>query len=113
MIILHGVNNFQESLSNLKSQRNDTDGFLRSRYIETAEFFGFKGDTGRIAFSSVDLLLSGYGLARMVLKPDSWRLYRYLPSDFVRSLKITGAPSLALEAVGDTITVKAIYDKTK
>ncbi|WP_338402817.1 DUF4225 domain-containing protein [Pantoea agglomerans] len=45
----------------------------------------------------------------MVLKPDSWRLYRYLPSDFIRNLKTVGAPSLALEALGDSFTSFPAY----
>ena len=110
-IVLHGANNVYGSFQNLKSNRNDTEGFLRGGYVKTAEFFGFNATTGRIAYSMADLTLSGYGLARMVLKPDAWRLYRYLPSDFIRNIKTVGAPSLALEAIGDSITLKSVYDQ--
>ncbi|NEG61720.1 DUF4225 domain-containing protein [Pantoea agglomerans] len=110
-IFLHGLNNAYESFRNIRYDRNDTEGFLRGGYVVTAEFLGFSPVTGRIAYSLADLSLSGYGLARMVLKPDSWRLYRYLPSDFIRNLKTVGAPSLALEAPGDSFTLKSIYDQ--
>lgn len=110
-IVLHGANNVYESFQNLKTNRDDTEGFLRSGYVKTAEFLGFSAATGRVAYSMSDISLSGYGLARMVIKPDAWRLYRYLPSDFIRNIKTIGAPSLALETLGDTITLKSIYDQ--
>ncbi|WP_191923167.1 DUF4225 domain-containing protein [Pantoea agglomerans] len=111
MIFLHGINNAYESFQNIRFDRDNTEEFLRSGYVKTAEFLGFSAVTGRIAYSVADLTLSGYGLSRMVLKPDSWRLYRYLPSDFIRNVKTVGAPSLALEALGDSITLKSIYDQ--
>lgn len=110
-IVLHGANNVYESSQNIKINQNDTQGFLRSGYVKTAKFLGFSATTGRVAYSVADISLSGYGLARMILKPDSWRLYRYLPSDFIRNVKVVGAPSLALEALGDSITLKSIYDQ--
>lgn len=110
-IVLHGANNVYESFQNIKINQNDTQGFLRSGYVKTAKFLGFSATTGRVAYSVADISLSGYGLARMILKPDSWRLYRYLPSDFIRNVKVVGAPSLALEALGDSITLKSIYDQ--
>lgn len=110
-IVLHGANNVYESFQNIKINQNDTQGFLRSGYVKTAKFLGFSATTGRATYSVADISLSGYGLARMILKPDSWRLYRYLPSDFIRNVKVVGAPSLALEALGDNITLKSIYDQ--
>lgn len=111
MIVSHGINNIYESYINISENRSDTEGFLRGGYAATTEFLGFSPTVGRIAYSIADLSLSGYGLARMVLKPDAWRLYRYLPSDFIRNVKTVGAPSLALEALGDAMTLKNIYDQ--
>ena len=98
---------------NLRHNSNDADGFLRKGYINSAQFLGFSSDVGRVAFSAMDLTLSAYGLSRMVLRPDAWRLFRYLPSDFVKSARVTGAPSLALEGIGDLLTMYSISDKAK
>ena len=37
----------------------------------------FEGD---MAYGAVDLGLSAYGVGRMVLKPDAWRLFRRPPA---------------------------------
>lgn len=111
-LVLHGLNNIQESAFNIINNRDNTSGFLRDAYSATAEFLGFEAKTGSIAFSSVDLMLSGYGLGRMVLKPDAWRLFRFIPTDYIRSIKTMGAPALAIEALGDGLTIKSIYEKS-
>lgn len=110
MLILHGSNGIEESINNIRSGRSDSAGYLKKGYIETAEFMGLDGRVGAMAYSTVDVGLSIYGLARMILKPDAWRLFRHMPSDYVRSIKNTSAPALALEGIGDTLSIKSGYE---
>jgi Protein of unknown function (DUF4225) len=58
----------------------------------------------------MSLGLSGYGMARIVLKPESWRLFRYIPTNYVINIKTMGYGSLEIEAVGNMLSVKAIND---
>lgn len=110
LLALHGLNSIEEGIKNIKSGKSDQTGFFKQRYIATAEFIGFDKKIGAIAYSSVDVALSAYGLSRMVLKPDAWRLFRHLPSDFVRNIKNTSAPALFIEGVGDGLSIKSAYD---
>jgi len=110
ILILHGTNNLQEGFVNLRDNRSDTSGFMREQYVKTAEFLGLSSKAGQLSYSAVDLVLSGYGLGRMLLKPDAWRLFHYIPADYIRSFRTMGAPSLALEMLGDGITVLNIYE---
>jgi len=43
-----------------------------------------------MAYGSVDIGLSVYGVTRRVLKPDAWRLFRYLNTDKIRAYKTIG-----------------------
>ncbi|WP_256672834.1 DUF4225 domain-containing protein [Pseudomonas sp. v388] len=54
-----------------------------------AELSGRKTCVGNILYGSVDLGMSAYGLTKFVTKPDAWRLFRYLPNDYVRAYKTT------------------------
>nr|WP_145522884.1 DUF4225 domain-containing protein [Yersinia rohdei] len=83
---------------------------MQNGYVATAEFLGFDKKAGVLAYNFMSIGLSGYGMARMVLKPDSWRLFRYIPSDYVRNIKTMGYGSLAIESVGNALSVKAISD---
>lgn len=83
---------------------------MQNGYVATAEFLGFDKKAGVLVYNFMSIGLSGYGMARMVLKPDSWRLFRYIPSDYVRNIKTMGYGSLAIESVGNALSVKAISD---
>lgn len=110
LLMLHGVNGVQEGIMNLAKDRNDQIGDIKKGYLLTASFLGFDNKVGKLAYSVIDLSLSGYGLLRMIMKPDAWRLFKYLPSDYVRNFKAMGAPALTLEGIGDTLSIKSGYD---
>lgn len=109
-IILHGANGVQEVIKNLIYDTDSSTGFMLNGYIATAEFLGFDKRVGAIAYNTMSIGLSGYGMARLVLKPDVWRLFRYIPTDYVRNIKTMGYGSLAIEGVGNTLSLKAIND---
>ncbi|WP_121576387.1 DUF4225 domain-containing protein [Brenneria alni] len=62
-----------------------------------------------MAYASVDLSISAYGLFRNVMREDSFRLFRYINSDFVRSWKTIGSVSLTTEFTVDAATFTDIY----
>ncbi len=109
-MFMHGLNSFQEAFDNLENGTNSSTGFLQGSYIATAEFLGFDKKIGALAYNFMSLGLSGYGMLRVVLKPDAWRLFRHIPSDYVRNIKTMGYGSLAIESVGNVLSVKAIND---
>jgi len=111
LLMLHGVNGIEEGIMNLAKDRNDQIGDIKKGYLLTARFLGFDNRVGNLAYSAMDLSLSGYGLLRVIMKPDAWRLFKYLPSDYVRNFKSMGAPALTLEGIGDTLSIKSGYDE--
>jgi len=52
---------------------------------------------GNIAYDSMDIGLSVYGLNRLVLRPDAWRLFRYVRTDYVRAYRTMTPKALILE----------------
>ena len=113
MLVLHGGNSIQESGTNLVTGNDDSQGFLKNTYIAGAEFLGFDKETGELAYTSMDLLLSGYGMARLVIKPDSYRLFRHLRTDYVRGIKHMTRFDLGVEVYNDSMALKSMYDKIK
>ncbi|CNJ95961.1 putative inner membrane protein [Yersinia enterocolitica] len=109
-IVLHGANSLQEIYMNLKNDTDSSTGLIQNGYIATAEFLGFEKKVGALAYNFMSIGLSGYGMARMVLKPDAWRLFRHIPTDYVRNIKTMGYGSLAIEGTGNALSVKAIND---
>lgn len=109
-IIAHGFNAVQESVENLLNGTDSATGFAQSGYIATAEFLGFEKKAGVLAYNLMSIGLSGYGMARMVLKPQAWRLFNYIPTDYARNIKTMGYGSLAIEGISNSVSIKAIND---
>ena len=112
-LMAHGANNIYENGRNLLVDRSDTEGPVRKGYQAIAKSAGYEDREGNLAYSSVDLGLSVYGLTRHLLKPGAWRLFRYVRTDYVRSYKEMGVGAWGLEIQTDFQTGKQIYQEFK
>ena len=108
-MMAHGANNLYENGRNLLENRSDTQGPVRKVYQEGAKLLGGGALEGNMAYGTVDLGLSAYGIGRMVLKPDAWRLYRYINTDYIKSYKAIGGSALVFEGVSDSVTGRSMY----
>ena len=98
---------------NLRTGNDNAVGLLKEGYIYTAKFLGFDEKTGRLAYSYMDLFLSAYGMSRLVMKTESWRLFHYIRSDYVRNIKNMTHTDLLTEMGSDAITIKTIHNENK
>lgn len=112
MLILHGINGIFEGSINISAGRSDTIGFVKGGYIKAANFMGFSDKVGIMAYGTMDITLSFYGLARQVIKTDTNRLFRYLPADYVRNYRKMSNKALLLEVAGDGLAVKSVYENS-
>ena len=110
-MMAHGANNIYESGRNLLEDRTDTEGPVRKGYQAIAKSVGYEEREGNLAYSSADLGLSAYGLSRYILKPDAWRLFRYIRTDHIRAYKGMGISTWGLEIHTDYQTGKQIYQE--
>ncbi|WP_122208468.1 DUF4225 domain-containing protein [Pseudomonas viridiflava] len=104
-IMAHGANNVYENGRNLWEGRSDTEGPVRKGYQAAAKAVGYEAREGNMAYGSADLAMSVYGVTKLVLKPDSWRLFRYIRTDYVRAYRNTSVPVLILDRTADAITI--------
>ncbi|OYU06548.1 MAG: hypothetical protein CFE47_16030 [Pseudomonas sp. PGPPP1] len=112
-LMAHGANNVYEGGRNMMTGQSDTVGPVRSAYQSAALAMGHGEREANMAYGSVDIGLSAYSVVRHVLKPDAWRLFRYLDSDRIRAYKIMRPSSLGAEAIIDSITLEQLYQETK
>jgi len=111
-MMAHGANNIYENGRNLLEDRTDTEGPVRKSYQAIAKSVGYEEREGNLAYGATDLGLSAYALSRYVLKPDAWRLFRYVRTDYVRSYKGMGASSMGFEVYTDFQTGRQVYQET-
>lgn len=105
----HGANNAYENGRNLMENRSDTQGPLRKGYQKAAKIMGGSEFGGDMAYGAVDLGLSAYGVSRLVLKPDSWRLFRYVRTDYVRMYERSSKAALSFEVISSASTAGSMY----
>ncbi|PSS58303.1 DUF4225 domain-containing protein [Pseudomonas sp. BBP2017] len=100
-LIMHGSNNVYENARSLYERRSDIEGPVRKAYQGVAKQLGYSEAEGNLAYLTGDLAMSGAGLLRQVLRPDAWRLYRYMKTDHERAYKRMSKKALAMEILLD------------
>ncbi|MGD8108787.1 DUF4225 domain-containing protein [Pantoea sp. FN0302] len=106
-LITHGMNNIYENGYWLIFRRNKT-GYTRLFYHQLANRLGYSEGAADNAYALVDIGVSAYGLGRMVLRQDSYRLFRHINSDYIRGWQEMGAIPLAVEITGDITTLSGM-----
>ena len=100
-LIAHGANNLYEGISG-------NDGALRQGYQAL-----LGKDAGNIAYGVVDVGTSVTGLVKAVAKPGTWKLFKNIPSDYVRGYQATSAPALTGEIAVDVNTISDTYHRVQ
>jgi len=109
--VAHGANNIYENGRNLVMRTSNTEGPVRKIYKSAAKVAGGSESIGNIAYNSADISLSLYGLYRKIPSPDSWRLFRYIDKDLIRTYKTTRPPVIAIDTGADAVSSYGIYDE--
>jgi len=104
----HGSENMYENGYYLL-YREDVSGYTKDAYRYAANILGYSNDDADVVYNVADLALSCYGLGRQVLKPDAWKLYRYISTDYTRVWKTMSGIELGVEGTIDASTMYGIY----
>ncbi|WP_237234964.1 MULTISPECIES: DUF4225 domain-containing protein [unclassified Pseudomonas] len=104
----HGVNNIYEGFGNIYhgSDGPSTIGPIRSAYRAM-----FNDDKGDMAYYSMDLLVSTYGVFRFVQKPGAVELFRRDPVNYEMAYRQAGKLSLSFEALVDFLTISTMVSE--
>lgn len=98
-LVFNGFGSFTENIQKMAGSTNPSN-FARDAYEDVAEFMGFDKRLGLLAYQTVDFTTSYYGILKLTLKPEAWRLFNYLPSDYYRKVQTMSKPALAIKGVG-------------
>ncbi|CAI2457806.1 DUF4225 domain-containing protein [Serratia ficaria] len=108
LLMLNGINNLYENGYALLFAKS-TVGPGRMVYRLAAHGMGYGNSVADMIYGGMDLGLSAYGFTRLVLKPESWRLFRYINSDYVRGWREMSKAAMMLEGFSDVATLRGIY----
>ncbi|MNP52672.1 hypothetical protein D3C76_1470810 [compost metagenome] len=109
LMVGHGANNIYEGLGNIYNGPGAPSVLGPVRHLYQA---ALKDETrGDIAYYSLDLFLSSYGVFRQVQKPGAFELFRHDPINHEMAYQQSGKLALALEALVDFFTLNALIEK--
>ncbi|MCQ9393767.1 DUF4225 domain-containing protein [Pseudomonas viridiflava] len=108
-LMAHGANNIYENGRNLIEDRSDTQGPTRKAYHALSKLAGGTEFHGNMAYGTVDLGLSLYGMGRLVVKPEAWKLFEYVRADKIRGYQDISGKVFTAERGGDTLTLESLY----
>ncbi|MBS9439237.1 DUF4225 domain-containing protein [Photorhabdus noenieputensis] len=111
-LMIQGGNNVYENGYYLLL-RKEVSGPVRDVYRDAAKTLGYSEADGDRVYGYVDLGLSGYGMARSVVRPGTFRLFRYIKTDYIRGWQEMGKVPLLAELIGDMVTSFSIYSISK
>ncbi|MQL47586.1 DUF4225 domain-containing protein [Photorhabdus khanii] len=107
-LLVQGGNNVYENVYYLLL-RKGVSGPARDVYRDVAKTLGYSEADGDSVYGYVDLSLSGYGMMRSVVRPGTFRLFRYIKTDYIRGWQEMGKVPLVAELFGDAVTGFGIY----
>lgn len=108
-LIAQGTNNMYENGYYIIFRENSS-GYLRDGYRYASKSMGYSNYEADMAYSFVDLTLSGWTLANPALKPGAWKLFDYMDDSLVASWKVMGKVGLFTEMGLDGVTMYTLYD---
>ncbi|EPE9057352.1 DUF4225 domain-containing protein [Klebsiella aerogenes] len=94
-LMFHGFGTMAEKL--------DGVNFAEKYYEDASQFLGFSRELGKLSYQVVDLSTSFYGLAKLTLKPEAWRLFYFTGPDFYRKVTTMSKPAMALKGISSTV----------
>lgn len=109
--VAHGFNNMYEGIGNIYNGPGTSGvvGPIRKIYQDQSG----NSHNGNMLYYSTDLLLSGYGMVKLVRRPGSVQLFERDPINYERAYKQMGGLALAFEALIDAITIKTMNEEIK
>ncbi|MGV3344231.1 DUF4225 domain-containing protein [Enterobacteriaceae bacterium LUAb1] len=108
-LIAHGINGLLENYHFVTEDKSYT-GPVRGFYEKAATLIGQDKKYGSIIYGGIDLILSGAGLIRNILRPDAKRLFHYLNSDYIKTYKNMSKKGLTLEIFNDSVTINSMKE---
>lgn len=111
ILVVDGANGITKEVDKiLHGQQSKSEGIFADGIMETANFMGFKPESGLAAYKAISLSASVYTIFGLSRKAEAWRLFRYIPNDYYRKITVMSKPKLTMKIVGYGIKAKVIFD---
>lgn len=111
ILIVDGINGIsKEIIPRLYGEQTKTEGIFADGAMATANFLGFKPETGLAFYKATTLTASVYSILGLARKPEAWRLFRWVTHDYYRKVDTMSRPKLTMKIVKYGVKAKVVFD---
>ncbi|WP_313364006.1 DUF4225 domain-containing protein, partial [Mixta calida] len=110
VLVTDGTNGISKEVAHYVQGNKASEGLVADAAMSTAEFMGFSPKSGLAAYKTISLAANAYSIFGLLRRPGTWRLFRYLPTDYYRKVSTMSQPKLTMKIVGYGVKAKVIFD---
>lgn len=110
-LFVDGINGITREVSHLRyGDSTQSEGIFADSSMEMAKFMGFAPETGLATYKAATLMSSVYGITGAMRKPEAWKLFRWLPTDYFRKIDTMNRAQLTMKIVDYGIKGRVIFE---
>jgi hypothetical protein len=110
VLVTDGANSISKEVARYATNNTTSEGLVADAAMSTAEFMGFSRENGLGVYKSISLAANAYTIFGLLRRPGTWRLFRYLPTDYYRKVSTLSRPQLTMKIAGYGVKAKIIFD---
>jgi hypothetical protein len=112
VLVVDGLNGVTKEVLNNTPYGGGThsEGIFADGAMNTAQFLGFKPETGLAMYNATTLSASVYSVFGIARKTGAWRLFRWMPKDYYRKVDTMSRPMLTMKIVDYGLKAKVVFD---
>ncbi|ELT0932317.1 DUF4225 domain-containing protein [Enterobacter roggenkampii] len=110
ILVTDGANSISKEVARYATNNTTSEGLVANAAMSTAEFMGFSRENGLGVYKSISLAANAYTIFGLLRRPGTWRLFRYLPTDYYRKVSTLSRPQLTMKIAGYGVKAKIIFD---
>lgn len=110
VLVIDGANGISKEFANYVMGIKNTEGLMADAAMSSAQFMGFSPNSGLAVYKSISLVANAYTVFGLFRRPGTWRLFRYMPSDYFRKVNTMSRAKLTMHIVGYGVKAKVIFD---
>jgi len=110
ILVIDGANDISREINRELLDIPDSEGMVADGVMDIAQFMGFRRQAGLGLYESVNLAASVTTVFGAIRKPDAWKLFKWLPLDFYRTVDDMNRAELTMKVLGWGVSAKVVFD---
>ncbi|MEE9682588.1 DUF4225 domain-containing protein [Lelliottia amnigena] len=110
VLVTDGVNSITKEVAHYAMDDKNSEGLIADASMAIAEFLGFSRANGLGVYKTVTLAANAYTIVGLLRRPGTYRLFRYMPTDYYRKISTMSRPKLTMQIIGYGVKAKVVFD---